>query len=316
MADTVTTVTIVHGIGQDPGIVADRLLKDASNAKQGIQAVARELADIGGGIRGGDVTVAVESSTAIAATLTLTADQSDATAGDTLDITVPGIPTITITVVASGGTNSAGEVSADAASDDAFGAEIAAVFNTYPPLKRHFTAANVTGTVTVTARRAGAWANSITAVETADSNSPFAPGASTFAGGVDRGAAPTGTVTLDSTSNNIVEDDTVTIGSVTLTWKGSPSGENQVAFVNTTATDVAALAAKIAAHSKLQGIVDVSSTSAAVTLTWLGNPRSGQLIATSRAETNSGSVTWGAAALASGSTEAYQAAPVTYVSGG
>lgn len=128
---------------------------------------------------------------------------------------------------------------------------------------------------------------------------------------------PVGTCTINSDTFAIVEDDTVTIGGVVFTWKASPSGESEVAFVNTDATDAAALAAKITAHSKLAGVVSATSAAGVVTVTALQDPRSALLITTSRAETNAGSVTWGAAALApSSATLASQSTGQTYTNGG
>lgn len=313
MADAITTVTLVHQAGQTPGVVASRLLRSSSEGSEGISAIVRELEEINGGVRGGKVSVAVESATAAAATLTLTADVSDCTAGDTLAITVPGYPTAVLTVTDGTDSPSTGSLDLNDADDTAFGASIAEAFNTYPPLKRHFTATASTGTVTVTARKAGSAANSIAVVETATSNSPFAPGASTFTGGADHGSAPSATVTCGTP--DIVADDTITIGSVTLTWKASAASEDEVTLSTTPATAAAALGAAINAHSSLKGLMSASVASAVVTITWLGAPRAGELVALSRAETNSGSVVLSASALGSSASHAWQAAPVTYTKG-
>lgn len=313
MADTITTVTLVHERGQVPESVDQRLLRASTDVSGGLHAIVRELEEMSGGVRGGKVTVAVESATAAAATLTLTADVSDCTAGDTLTIGIPGLAPVVITVVDGSAVAASGQVDLNDASDTAFGASIAEVFRVHPVLKHYFTAAAATGTVTVTARRAGSWANSVTAVEAASSNSPFAPGAAAFAGGADHGDAPTATITCGTP--DIVADDTITIGSTTLTWKASASGEDQVTLSTTPATAATNLQAKIAAHSTLQGVLSASVADAVVTLTWLGSPRTGQLVALSRAETNSGSVVLSAAKLTSEATHAYQAAPVTYLRG-
>lgn len=72
-----------------------------------------------------------------------------------------------------------------------------------------------------------------------------------------------GTITLSS----VPADDTVTIGTATLTAKASPSGENQFSQAGTDAADATALAAKINAHSVLSKIVTASAASNVVTVT-------------------------------------------------
>jgi len=125
----------------------------------------------------------------------------------------------------------------------------------------------------------------------------------------------TGTCTLGSA--DIVADDTVLIGSVTLTWKADGSGsEDQVTLSTTEATAATNLAAAINAHTKLVGVVTASVASAVVTVTSDQDPRSAIHINTSRTETNSGSVTWGGANLTTASTLAQVADGVTYTMGG
>lgn len=75
----------------------------------------------------------------------------------------------------------------------------------------------------------------------------------------------TGTVTFSS----FVENDTVTVGAVTLTGKDAPSGENQFAANGNDAADATAFAACVNAHSVLSKIVSASANSATVTLTCL-----------------------------------------------
>lgn len=316
MADTVTTVEIVHQRNEPPASVEDKFL--VAGPHEGVSRVAEHLHQIAGGVRGGEVRVTVESSTAVAAAGTCVADVSDATAGDTLDVYVPGYGVVgTITVVATGGTNSEGNVNADAADDTAFGLEIANAFNTYPPLKRHFTASNSTGTVTVTAKRAGSWGNAIVFTETASSNSPFAP--TSPSGGVDHGARAT--IDIVCGTPDIVADDTLRIGGTTFTWKASASTESEVTLSTTPATAATNLGAKINAHSALQGLFTASVSTDTVTVTYNGPPRAGEQIFLIGTETNVGSVTVGGvavttgAAMSSGSTEAYQAATKTYALG-
>jgi len=77
--------------------------------------------------------------------------------------------------------------------------------------------------------------------------------------------AASGTITCA----NVSADDTVTIGSVTLTAKASPSGENQFSQAGTDTADAASLVSKINAHSVLSKIVSASSDAGEVTITAL-----------------------------------------------
>lgn len=122
---------------------------------------------------------------------------------------------------------------------------------------------------------------------------------------------PSATITLGGA--NLAADDTIQIGPVTLTWKASPSGENQVAFVNTAATDAAALAAAINAHTDLSGMVSASAASAVVTVTGAlpGNICRYPVI---KSETNSGAMALSAASLG-GVTSAVQSTPRTFSRG-
>lgn len=303
MADAVVTVSAVLS-GQSPASVADEI----ANSGLGPREVSRRALDqIDRALHGaaaGNLRVRVDGTTAVQASGTCVADVSDATAGDTLTITVPGQGVAVIAVTAATHSPTAGTVAADAADDAAFAAQIAACFNQHPFLKKFFTATVATATVTVTCRDdqlPGTMGNGVRFVETADSNSPFAP--TSPAGGTVPAAAPSATITLGAP--DVANDDTISIGSVTLTWKASAATEDEVTSSATEATAAANLTAKINAHSKLRGLVLATRATAVVTLTWLGDPRSGQLLTLARAETNSGSVVLSAAALASGSTESY-----------
>jgi len=76
--------------------------------------------------------------------------------------------------------------------------------------------------------------------------------------------AASGTFTLAS----VVEDDAITIGTVTLTAKDSPSGENQFQTGGEDDTaDAVVVAAAINDHSTLSQIVTATSAAAVVTVT-------------------------------------------------
>lgn len=75
--------------------------------------------------------------------------------------------------------------------------------------------------------------------------------------------AASGTFTLSS----VPVDDTVTIGTVTLTAKASPANENQFSQAGTNTQDAASLAAVINAHSVLSLSFVATSAAAVVTVT-------------------------------------------------
>jgi hypothetical protein len=120
----------------------------------------------------------------------------------------------------------------------------------------------------------------------------------------------TNTITQASLVDNT---DTLKFGNVvTLTWKTSPSGENEVAIG---ASDTAAgdnLASKINNHSKLKGIFTAVNVSGVVTITYTGDPRLGAIIGL--AEAGNGQVLSGTN-FALDTTEVYASASVRYVLG-
>jgi len=81
--------------------------------------------------------------------------------------------------------------------------------------------------------------------------------------GAANSVAASGTFTLSS----VPVDDTVTIGTVTLTAKASPANENQFSQAGTNTQDAASLAAVINAHSVLSLSVSATSDGAIVTVT-------------------------------------------------
>jgi hypothetical protein len=99
------------------------------------------------------------------------------------------------------------------------------------------------------------------------------------------------TVAITQASLVDTTDTLVFGGAVTLTWKTSASGENQVAIgsSNTEAGDN--LVAKINAHSILGGVFFASNASGTVTIQYRGDPRIGSLIALT--ETGNGQVITG-----------------------
>ncbi len=311
MATAVSTITIVHPRGEDTASVIDRMQLDASASKESVQRMSSELAAIAGGARSGKVSLRVDGSTGAQASGTIAVTQADCTAGDTITITLPSGQTYTLTAVAGSATAANGEYSIDT-SDTAVGVSIDAAVDAYRDLAKHVTASNSSGTVTLTAVKAGSAGNNIrfTSTETTATALVF----TAMSGGADPGASATQTITCGAP--DIVADDTVSIGSLTLTWKASASSQDEVTLSTTPATAATNLGAAINAHTSLQGLVSASVASAVVTVTWLGAPRAGQLVTLARAETNAGSVVLGAAALASASTESLgSTSTVTYAGG-
>lgn len=122
---------------------------------------------------------------------------------------------------------------------------------------------------------------------------------------------PSATVTLGGA--NLADGDTLDIAGVQLEWQSSPSGESEVDFINTAATDAAALAAAINAHSALSGMVTASAAGAVVTITGV-LPGNICRYALQKSETNAGAMALSAASLG-GVTSAVEATPRTYSRG-
>ena len=104
--------------------------------------------------------------------------------------------------------------------------------------------------------------------------------------------AASGTITLASCAT-----DTVTIGGVTFTGSGSPTGDEQFETDGDDTADAAALAAKINAHPTLSQVVSATSALGVVTVTARVKGVVGNFITLS--ETGS-TITVSAAALAGG----------------
>jgi hypothetical protein len=99
--------------------------------------------------------------------------------------------------------------------------------------------------------------------------------------GAAQGLLESGTPTITITFANITAGETILIGSVTLTWAVAAANENEVTIGANLAAATTNLAAAIAAHSKLMGLVDVVSAVTAtgvVTLRYLGDPRAATLL--------------------------------------
>lgn len=315
MADAITTVTIVHAPGEPPATVAARLLVD--DPSRGLAGVASELEQIAGGVRGGRVHCLVESTAAVAATGTVVVSAADCTAGDILRFFIGDGQVIDMTAVALDATVTAsplaGYYSLETATDDAVGASLATNMNRHPALSRYVQGSNSSGTVTLTAQKAGARGNSIDMVKVVTTAGALT--LTQLTGGYDGARAPSETCTLGGAA--LTANDTITIGSVVLTWKASAANENEITIGGSDAASLANLTAKINAHSKLQGLVSAADDGATVcTITWLGPPRAGELLYYAKSASNaSAMVITGSGTFRSNSTEAYQAARKVWARG-
>lgn len=115
--------------------------------------------------------------------------------------------------------------------------------------------------------------------------------------------AASGTITLASCAT-----DTVTIGGVTFTGSGSPSGDTQFETDGNDTADAAALAAKINAHPTLSKVVSATSALGVVTVTCLVKGVIGNFITLSETGTT---ITVSGATL-SGGTGGAQGTATTY----
>lgn len=115
-----------------------------------------------------------------------------------------------------------------------------------------------------------------------------------------------GSATATCVQASIVQDDTITIGTVVLTWRTSGSGENQVTIGASNAAAATNLAAAINAHTLLRGVLVATVATNVVTIIYRGADRLGRLIALT--ETGSG-VTLSAAHLGSAATLSAEVVP-------
>lgn len=213
----------------------------------------------------------VDDSVGVAASATVTCDQSDGTAGDTL--VIGHLPPLT--AVASGAVAASGQYSLET-SDTAVATSLAAAINAYPPTKELVIATPSSAVVTITARQAGTTGNSILLRKAVTTSNALVLSAAALAGGVDPGGKRSRTATL---SGAWTADDVVNIGAVTLTAKSSPSGQNEFALGASATAAAANLATAINAHTKLVGLVSASASSGVCTITLLVGGRIGELIA-------------------------------------
>ena len=84
--------------------------------------------------------------------------------------------------------------------------------------------------------------------------------------------------TATATCVSVVEDNTLTVGDVTLTMKDSPSGESEVDVGASDTIMATNIAASINAHTQLAGLVTATSAAGVVTITSALPGRIGEMI--------------------------------------
>lgn len=244
----------------------NNLVTGASTSGRGLRDV---LANIVGassiGYGGVGLTAQAGKLTSVAATSSFTCTAASLTVGDKLIISGPG-GDVTLTAVAANTENPLlGQYSVGGGTDANLATSIRTAINGNPAAKKYVTAAGSTNTVALTAVPDGAYGNNIKLrkqVTTAGVFS-FTSGVA-FTGGISPNTAQTRTITVGT---NPAADATLGFGNVTLTWKASASGENQVTIGGTTTISATNLAAKINAHSILGGLFVATSATNVVTLT-------------------------------------------------
>jgi hypothetical protein len=265
-------IEITDATGRAAAGLKTELAPATVSPKSAANALSAYLAGMAAGVYPGALRVRVDTGTDYAATESFTVTGANIAAAEYIAFRYRGVM-YKITAVASGAVSGDGTFDVSA-TDNTVATNIRACINSYPGLKDIVTASGSTNTVTLTANVAGLQGNTI---ELFDGTTNGLTGmASTLTGGLDAGSRVTSAVAI--THANVSADDTFSIGSVTLTWKVSASGEDQVTIGASATADGDNLAAKINAHSKLAGLVSAVNASGTVTMTWLVDPRIAMLM--------------------------------------
>lgn len=303
----------------DAQTVADRFVPASSRGPTDVLLrIARELEAVAAGGTNGKITVRVDASSPVAGTGTIVVTGASCTAGDKIIIIVPQTSATYVLVcvatdaevTASPGT---GLWSIQTNSNTAVGASIAAAINALEGLRREISAVNSSGTVTLTALHGGSLNNSIVI------NKKVVTGGSLtitqFSGGFDEGARATATVTIDFSKQT--DGDTLQIGGQVFTWKTSASTTSQIGIGGSSAVSVTNAVAKINAHATTGKLITaaVGTSSNILSLTAETDPRVGEMMALIKVESQNNSMVLSGAAFSSGSSDASQGTPVTYILG-
>lgn len=271
-----SSVKIVVSLKDSGGAVAQL---DGATKQEYLARVMNLLHSVQAGNEACAVDVACDSVTEVAAALTFSVAQASCTAGDKIGFVIPGGPTIVLTA---GTEDTAAGTYSILTSNTVVAASIASCINNYPLAYRHFTATSSVGNVTVTVREKGSWGNSIKATKNVTTAaavvyaSDSALKSTSFLLGKDASDRPS--MTISCTQASLVAGQTIRIGSVSLAWASSASGENQVTIG---ASDTAAgtnLAAAINAHSVLKQMLVATSALGVVTCTYWCAGRVGETL--------------------------------------
>jgi hypothetical protein len=168
-----TQINLLLALSENPDSVEHMINPD--NVVQSLINILRMIKE---GTLSGKVLFYIDEADGTAAAQTITCTFASANEGDT--VTVLGV-VFTEMVATTPSTNPYDGQFAAVTSDTVFGDNLAAAINAHPLLKGLVTAANVTGTVTVTFVNKGVFGNNGTISETGSS---MAVGAGTFASGV------------------------------------------------------------------------------------------------------------------------------------
>jgi len=281
----------------------------ATHGRLAMQWLIRLFTAIVAGLHRARVRVNIDSSTGVAAAVTVTCVQASITAGDKFIVRVPGVGDVVFT--ATSGVPVAGDGTfAFLTSNTVTATSLKNAINTHPALTQYVVATS-SSTLTLTAFTAGTEGNAMS-VRKIVTNSGAFTGTGAFTGGIDAGALNTAGVTF-TIAAALTANDTLTIGSVVLTGKASPSGESQFACGVSQAADTAALTACINAHSKLKGLyVATNGGSGVITILcyFEGRELWSTTIAKSAAQGSLSAATWAPAA-----TDAWAASTVDYALG-
>ena len=244
----------------------NNLVTGASTSGRGLRAVLDNIIGASSiGYGGVGLTAQAGKLSSVAATSSFTCTAASLTVGDKLIISGPD-GDVTLTAVAANTENPLlGQYSVGGGTDANLATSIRLAINANPAAKKYCTAAGSTNTVALTAVPDGAYGNNLKLrkqVTTAGVFS-FTSGVA-FTGGVSPNTAQTRTVTIGT---NPADADTLGFGNVTITWKTSGSGENQVTIGGDTTLTATALKNAINAHSILGGLFVATSATNVVTLT-------------------------------------------------
>lgn len=226
------------------------------------------VALLGGGAigGGGHGLVAVAGvATSVAASSSFTCTAASLTVGDKLIISGPD-GDVTLTAVAASTENPVlGQYSVGGGTDANLATSIRLAINANPAAKKYCTAAGGTNAVVLTAVPDGAYGNNIKLRKRVTTSGVFSfTSGVAFTGGISPNTAQTRTITIGT---NPADADTLKFGNVTITWKTSGSGENQVTIGGNTTATATALKTAINAHSILGGLFVATSANNVVTLT-------------------------------------------------